>query len=59
MKKSEAYHLAQIAVLGTQTISPEGKTKVLRVLFEDEDVAIYCEKKEAEKAAETDAASDK
>ena len=48
MKKSEAYHLAQIAVVATPAISVESKIEVLRVLFENEDLALFLEKQEAE-----------
>ena len=48
MKKSEAYHLAQLAVTLSPCISPEKKLEVLRVLMEDEDVATFTEnRKEA------------
>ena len=53
MKKSEAYHLAQIAVVTTQTISPEAKVKVLRTLMEAEDMAVFCEKREEEQTTDT------
>lgn len=49
MKKSEIYHLAQIAVIGTATISPESKLEILSVLMADEELALYCEEQEAEK----------
>jgi hypothetical protein len=49
MKKSEIYNLAQIAVLKSQCISPENKIEMLRVLFEDEDLAIYCEDREIDR----------
>lgn len=49
MKKSEAYHLAQVAVSLSPCITPENKLKVLRVLMEDEDIAIFTEKKMEEK----------
>ena len=48
MKKSEAYHLAQIAVLNTATITPENKLEILKVLFDAEELAIYTEEKEVE-----------
>ena len=44
MKKSEVYHLAQIAVLNSSDISAEDKIDALRELFEKEDVALYCER---------------
>ena len=53
MKKSEAYHLAQIAVLNSPCIAPERKLEIFRVLMESEDLAIYCEKKEKTENAET------
>lgn len=36
MKKSEAYHLAQIAVIATNTISVESKIEIMRVLIAQE-----------------------
>lgn len=50
MKKSEIYHLAQITVVNAPLISPERKLEMLRILMNDEDVALYSERKEAEKA---------
>lgn len=52
MKKSELYYMAQIAVINAACIAPERKLQILRVLFADEDVSIYCEKQEAKKAVE-------
>lgn len=49
MKKSEAYNMAQIAVITTPTISPENKLEILRVLIKDESIALYCEEQEVEK----------
>ncbi len=46
MKKSEIYHLAQIAVINTATIAPESKLEILDVLMNDEKVAIYFEEQE-------------
>ncbi len=51
MKKSELYYLAMIAVVNTPTISPEKKIEVLKVLAEDESIALFTEERE-EKAAE-------
>ena len=51
MRKSEAYNLAQIAVIKSQCISPENKLDILRVLMESEDLALYCEEQEMERAA--------
>lgn len=50
MKKSELYHLAQIAVIATATISVESKIEVLRELFEKEELALFVEEQEAENA---------
>ena len=44
MKKSEAYKLAQIAVVSTATIAPESKVDILRVLIADENLALFCER---------------
>lgn len=52
MKKSETYNLAQIAVITTPTISPENKLEILRVLIEDEGIALFSEEREAKKAVE-------
>ena len=52
MKKSTAYHLAQIAVLVSPTISPESKIKVLKVLIDDEGVAEFSEEQKAKRLAE-------
>lgn len=46
MKKSEAYHLAQIAVVQSPAISPENKLEILRTLIAGENLALFCEKKE-------------
>lgn len=49
MKKSVIYHMAQIAVLGSGLLQSD-KLQVLRELMSQEDVALYCEKREAEEA---------
>ena len=49
MKKSEIYHLAQIAVVTSPSIAPENKLEILRVLIADENLALFCEKQEAKK----------
>lgn len=46
MKKSEAYHLAQIAVVQSPNISPEKKLEVLRILSCQEYFEQFCEEKE-------------
>lgn len=43
MKKSEIYHLAQMAVLNTATISPENKLEIIKELMEGESLALYSE----------------
>lgn len=55
MKKSELYHLAQIAVLNTGTIAPETKLEVLRVLLHDEGFEKFCEEQEATKEGDGNA----
>ena len=50
MKKSEAYHLAQIAVIATPTINPESKIEIMRVLLDQETLELFCEKQEEENA---------
>ena len=49
MKKSTAYNLAQIAVMMSPNIAPENKLEILRVLMDDENVALFCEAAEEEK----------
>lgn len=44
MKKSTAYHMAQLAVLADELISAEEKLEILRVLQEAEGVAQYTER---------------
>ena len=46
MKKSEIYHLAQIAVVQTPIISPEKKLEILKVLSTQEYFEKFCEEKE-------------
>ena len=43
MKKSEIYHLAQVAVLNTATIAPENKLEIIKELMEGESLALYSE----------------
>lgn len=52
MKKSELYHLAQIAVVASPGISPEHKIKIIHILAADEALAQYTEEREAKKVAE-------
>ena len=52
MKKSELYHMAQIAVVSTPSISPERKLEILRVLQHDEDMEVMVEEHNANKAVE-------
>lgn len=53
MKKSELYHLAQIAVVTSPHISPENKLEILGVLIDDERLAAFTEKREGNEHAET------
>lgn len=46
MKKSEAFILAQKAVLNDPFISTEEKLAIMRVLFAEEDLAKFLEKEE-------------
>lgn len=54
MKKSEAYQIAQIAVVNSPMISPEGKVEIIKYLIEDEELAVFCEKQMSEKNGEMD-----
>ena len=49
MKKSEAYRVAQVAVLGVDTLSPEDRLAIISILMEDEKLALWCEEQEAKK----------
>lgn len=51
MNKSEAYHLAQVAVVNSPCITPESKIEILRILIAEENLALFCEK-QAETAVE-------
>ena len=46
MKKSEAYYLAQIAVVNSHCIPPEKKLVILKTLMHEEDLAIFVEEQE-------------
>lgn len=46
MKKSELYHLAQIAVINSPMIAPEIKPEVLKPLIDEEELAKLIESKE-------------
>lgn len=46
MKKSESIHLAQIAVVQSPAISPENKLEILRTLIAEENLALFCDKRE-------------
>ena len=54
MKKSELYRSAQIAVINSRVLTPEIKIEVLRILFEDEDVALFWEREQEKKEAVTE-----
>ena len=47
MKKSDIYHIAQIAVVNSPCISPESKLEILRNLIADEDLALFSEEQAA------------
>lgn len=49
MKRSEMYHLAQIAVVQSPSISPENKLHILKTLLAQEHFEKYCEEREEEK----------
>lgn len=51
MKKSELYRLAMNAVLDSEYRN-EIKLEMLKVLFEDESVALFTEEREAQEDAE-------
>lgn len=48
MKKSEIYRLAQCCIVSSISLSAEQKLEILRVLMEQEDVALYVEKTDTE-----------
>ena len=48
MKKSEAYHLAQIAVVQTPSIAPETKLEILKILSCQEYFEQFLENKEGD-----------
>ena len=53
MKKSELYHLAQIAVINSPNLAPETKLEIMKVLIPDESSARYWEEQEDKRNAET------
>lgn len=53
MKKSELYHLAQIAVVTSNCIAPETKLVILQRLMADESMAEFIEE-ETEKVADAE-----
>ena len=55
MKKSEIYHLAQIAVVLSPAITPETKIEVLRELWNREELETFCEEQEAKKRGDGNA----
>ena len=48
MKKSDAYHLAMVAVIATNTISVESKIEIMRVLLAQETFEQLIEEQEEE-----------
>ena len=53
MKKSEIYRLAQGAVVSNTFLDIHGKLEILRELIAQEDMNLFLEKEEEEKANET------
>ena len=51
MKKSELYHLAQIAVVASPCVSPENKLDVLKLLIINESMEEYSEEQAAKRKA--------
>lgn len=49
MKDSKAYQVLQKLVLESNKLMPEEKISLLRLLFEQEDLAVYTESKEEQK----------
>lgn len=54
MKKSKCYHLAQLAVASSLSLSAEAKIEVLKVLLCDEEIAEIAEKRKEAAEAEQD-----
>ena len=52
MKKSEMYHLAQIAVINAPTIAPESKVEILKMLWNEESLCLFCEKQKEQVVTE-------
>ena len=48
MKKSELLKLAELAVLTCEDITDDNKLEILKVLMEEENIALICEKDEEE-----------
>lgn len=49
MKRSEIFHLTQIAVVQCPSISPENKLHILKTLLSQEHFEKYCEEREEAK----------
>ena len=49
MKKSELYRTAMIAIILSEDLCVEDKIEILAVLYKDEELALFAEKKEEEK----------
>lgn len=54
MKKSKCYHLAQLAVSSSLSLSAEAKIEVLKVLIYDEEIEALAEKRKEAAEAEQD-----
>ena len=46
MKKSEAYHAAQISVISNPNINSADKLEILKILMDAESLEKYCEKQD-------------
>lgn len=55
MKKSEMYKHAQVAILSCYQLRESEKLDILRLLMDNEDIALYCEKQEEKEAKVTEA----
>ena len=54
MKKSECLRLAQEAVINSNALTTMAKGKILRVLIQEEDLALFIEKEKEKKEATSD-----
>lgn len=52
MNKSDCFKLAQMAVIASTDLSAYEKIETIKVLINEENIALYVENKESEKGAE-------